>query len=261
MFYKVIDMKQYDAVEKISEAIINSNFCEGIFLKGSLARGTEDEFSNIDMYVIVKEKNQNKLLSKISDYLNHYYSIMFYTILNNSNVLCAFENGVRLDLNVITLNELSQVDDLAIVYDPNNILKDYKKVPLSYSPKEIGELINTICFTSLEFYSAYCRKDLIYSLRIASHINADLGAFVRIHFEPEYAKLGLKHYIDNIDQETKRKYMEIIKKLKYDTILESVKLMFVLLDSYVNYMPISLAEYLNLDFYLYTKKLIMSIVE
>ena len=57
-------MKQYDAVEKISKAIIKDKIAMAIFLQGSLARGLEDEYSNVDYFVIVSDENRKALIDK-----------------------------------------------------------------------------------------------------------------------------------------------------------------------------------------------------
>ena len=55
------------------------------------------------------------------------------------------------------------------------------------------------------------------------------------------------------------KYLDIARKLKINSVLESVKMMYVLLDNYINNIPILLAEHINFDFYAYAKRKIMSI--
>ncbi|MBE5961231.1 MAG: hypothetical protein E7256_07570 [Lachnospiraceae bacterium] len=49
-------MRTYDAIEVIGQKVINRGLCEAILLKGSIGRGDDDEFSDVDMYLIVKEE-------------------------------------------------------------------------------------------------------------------------------------------------------------------------------------------------------------
>jgi hypothetical protein len=66
--------------------------------------------------------------------------------------------------------------------------------------------------------------------------------------------------MEAVDSDTRRKFTDIIKKLKIDTLLECVVLMFVLIDSYIMNLPLKIAEYVNFDFYNFAKTKIMSIV-
>lgn len=255
-------MRQYQAIEKISKKVIDDNLCQAILLKGSLARETEDEYSDVDLYLIASENNLENVLIKRIEYLNSYLPIMYHTFVSHNNqVICVYDDGLHVDLYVTTLNKLSRSDDIAIVYDPNHLLSNYVKVPLMFSPNEIGELINSFLFTSLDFYRAYKRKDFIYSFRVANHMSAILGTFLRTYFDPDFAKLGLKGFLEKVDAETKKKYYEILKKMKIDTVLESVKMMFVLFEGYMIKLPLKIAEHVNFDFFIYAKKKIMSIDE
>ena len=70
-------MKQYDAVEIISKAIIKDNLVSAIFLQGSLARGQEDEYSNVNYFVIVNDENRRALIDKRITYLSAYDDIIY----------------------------------------------------------------------------------------------------------------------------------------------------------------------------------------
>jgi hypothetical protein len=55
----------------------------------------------------------------------------------------------------------------------------------------------------------------------------------------------------------KNQYIEIAKKLTYDSVLLSVKLMYSFLDKLVMQIPLHVAEQFNFEFFQFTKKLIM----
>jgi len=257
-------MRLYNAVEKISNAILDENKVEtiikAIFLKGSLARNTEDKYSNIDLYCIIEKDKYDFFLEKELIILNK-YDVIVYSKLNKNHLICVFEDGVILNLYTLRENELDFYDDMIIFYDPSGILSNYEKIPLEYSLNEIGELMDSFLLTSLHFYNAYMREDIIYSFYLACTLFKDLGIFIRIKYDPEYAKLGLKNLVLNTENATRsrEKYLDIARKLKITSVLECVKMIYVLLDHYVNNIPILLAEYINFDFYAYSKRKIMSI--
>lgn len=49
-------MRTYDAIQKVSKSIIEDNICDAIIVKGSIGRGEDDEYSDVDMYAIVSEE-------------------------------------------------------------------------------------------------------------------------------------------------------------------------------------------------------------
>lgn len=255
-------MKQYDVVEKISQAIIAGGLAKAIFIRGSLARGTEDQYSNVDLGVIVDDECLQKFIKQRYEYIKIYSEVMY--IKNEYHpelaTICIYENGLYLKLFAFSLSNFHNTDDIAIIYDPEGIIKNLSKESLSFSPTEVGSLLDSFFLNAIEYYNSYKRGDLIYSFRLASQLAYDLGIFLRIQYDPEYAKLGLKKFMNQVDFQSKEKYFEIIKKLKYDTSLECVKWMYVFLDSYLNTLPIAIVKHINFDFYNYTKQLIMSIV-
>jgi predicted nucleotidyltransferase len=257
-------MRQYDAVEIISNAILEENktenFLEAIFLKGSLARNSEDQYSNIDLYCIIKDSKYDLFLEKELKILRK-YEIIVYSKLIGNHLICVYENGIILNFYTLKENQLDYHDDMVVIYDPKGILDNYQKIPLEFEPNEIGELLDSFLLTSLEFYNSYKREDLLYSFNLASILFKDLGTLLRIKHDPEYAKLGLKNFSldDDNASKSREKYLDIARKLKINSVLESVKMMYVLLDNYINNIPILLAEHINFDFYTYAKRKIMSI--
>lgn len=253
-------MRQYDAVEVIANAIIESKMVESVFLKGSLARASEDEFSNIDLYCIVHDDNYELFQTKKDEFLEKYGEVVFSkTIADKYNkAIYIFNNGIVFNIITLRYGELDFEDDLAIIHDPKGLLSNYEKLPLAFKPDDIGELVDDLLLQSLEFYNSYLRNDSLYSFWLASNLFRKLGTLLRIKYDSEYAKLGLKQF-ELSDPDIKNKYFEIAAKLNLKTVLESVKLIHILLDNYLGNIPILFAQYINFDFYLYTKRKIMSI--
>jgi predicted nucleotidyltransferase len=55
-------MKRYDATKCISDEILRDKLVEALFLKGSIARKEDDEYSDVDMYAAVSSENWNSFL-------------------------------------------------------------------------------------------------------------------------------------------------------------------------------------------------------
>lgn len=248
-------MRQYDAVEFIAKAIINDGLALAIYLKGSIANASEDEYSNVDLYCLVKEENLTSFEKRILKYLEAYGSII-HCKKTFKRSTCVYDNDVIVNLNYHTLNELKCDENIVVVYDANNYLSNYQKEN-SISPLEVAAIFEDMLFQALEFRISYLRKDELNSYMLASNLLNSLGILYRAKYDSENVRLGVKKF--TIAFEEKEKYLDAIKLHKLNTTLECVKMIFVLLDKYINNLPILLVEHLNLDFYAYVKMHIMSI--
>lgn len=249
-------MRQYDAVEKIAKTFIADGLVDAIYLKGSIARGSEDSYSNIDMYCLLKEVNILPFKDNAYTLLENYAPILYYKAIKNK-IFCVFDDDIVLNLHFHTLDKLTYEDKIVVIYDPNEILKEYIHVPVSLTANKIGKLVDELLINALDFRKAYLRNDELFSYDLAGTIIKYLGIIYRAKYDLENAWMGLKGF--DINYPEKQKFYEAIKMHKISSSLECVKMIFVLLDSYINNLPILLVEHINLDFYAYTKRKIMSI--
>ncbi len=252
-------MLQYQAIETITEAILRDHVALAIYLKGSIARKEEDEFSDVDFYVVVKEQDLPLFLNKRLEYLSSYAPILYHSNAGFGvpQIVCVFDNGLHFDFYTTTIKQINQYDEIVILYDPNSLLIDYQKKELNLSSEETANVIHSFCFAAIEFHAAYQRKDFLFAFRLANHMLTDLGTYLRSIIEPEKAKIGIKRFTKMLIEPYKNQYIEISKKLTYDSVLLSVKLMYSFLDKLVMQIPLHVAEQFNFEFFQFTKKLIM----
>ena len=103
-------MIQYDAINIIAKAIIDDGLVEACYLKGSIARQEEDEYSDVDLYCLVSLENEATFLKKRIQYLETYKPILFFEEVNfvGPQLVCVFENGLHFDLYMQNKQNLSQ---------------------------------------------------------------------------------------------------------------------------------------------------------
>lgn len=257
-----LNLKQYDAVDVISKALIIDRSVEAILLKGSLARQEEDEYSDVDLCVVVSKEGYEELLAKRLYYLEKYQPILYYSEADfgMKQMICIFENGLHVDLYVTTIAHLSKIGQILKVYDPNGILDNYVTIDHRISPKEFGGIVDSFCFTCSEFYVAYMRKDVAFATRLASHLFYDFTKLYRFKTDFTRASLGFKGILTHQTKEANERYMSLLKKIKLETLLEGVQETMVALNELVYNLPIEITANINFDFYEYTRRLILSII-
>lgn len=255
-------MKQYDAVEKIAKAIMKDGLALAIFLQGSLARGLEDEYSNIDFFVIVSDENRKALVDKRITYLNSYDDIIYIkeNNINKTHLSCLFDKGLRFEFNIVLAQEALKLDSLLPIYDPHSMLDNIGNMDLSLSPREYGEEFNSFCYELLEFKTAFKREDLAYSFYVVNKLHNDFAIMLRYQYDFKNAKLGLKGLLTTLkDKEAIEKYLFVLKKLKVGNSLEAVQIMMSYLGNYFDNLSIAVSSNINFDLYEYTKREILSL--
>lgn len=247
--------RQKEAITKVLEAIINDNEADACFLKGSIARGEDDEYSDVDFYCL--PKNIDSFLNKRITYLQSYKPILHVEEVSFAcpQMICIYEDGLCFDLLTTTLDKLNNDDQIKVLYDPQNLLENYQTQFLKLKPQDVGNLINQFSFTILEYHQAFNRNDEIRALRLAHYLFGYYTKLIRYFVEPEKAKIGVKGFTKIIDYPNYQKYLEILKMLKYQSSLVAVQMMIAEVDNLVMQLPIKVAEFINMDFYLYSKNL------
>jgi len=255
-------LKQYDAVEIISKAIIKDNLVSAIFLQGSLARGQEDEYSNVNYFVIVNDENRRALIDKRITYLSAYDDIIYIkeNNINKTHLSCLFDKGLRFEFNIVLHQDFLKLDSILPIYDPNDILSDIGNMDLSLSPSEYGEVFNNFCYKLLEFKAAYSRNDVAYSFFLVNNLHNDFAIMLRYQYDFKNAKLGLKGLLIYLkDKEAIEKYLFVLKKLRGGNSLEAVQIMMGFLSNYFDVLSIAVSSNINFDLYEYTKREILSL--
>lgn len=256
-------MKQYDAINIISKTIVDDGLVEACFLKGSIARQEEDEYSDVDFYCLVSPENVNKFLDKRLSYLETYKPILYLEEVNfvGPQLVCIYEDGLHFDLYMQTLGNLNHADQALVIYDPKKLLENYKHEELVLTNQELGKLVNEFSYTLMDVYTAFKREDFIFSYKLVNVLHSLYTQVLRSFVDPKRSKIPCKGLIKNLSETELKDYLEVIKLIKYDKLLIATKALIMKMQELIGNLPIKIAEVVNYDFFLFAKKLIYSINE
>lgn len=187
-------MRTYEAIEKVSNSIIHENLSEAILVKGSIGRGDDDAYSDVDLYVVVNEEKMKQFLDKRIHYLESYKKIVFYEYVNfvAEQVVAIYEDGLHIDLYTVTRESLPHKDKAKVIYDPNLILDEYNAEIKGTSPEELAERFSSALYYIVEADSAFHRKNYPWASYILSSSIANCAVLLRYLYDKDYAYLGLK---------------------------------------------------------------------
>lgn len=246
-------MKQIEAVDIICTAIKNDDAVRAIFLKGSIARNDLDDYSDVDFYCIVKEDKLEDFLMRRLEYLRQYRPIIYWSEANfvGPQIVAVFDNGLHFDLYTVTPDILQKTDEIMVLYDPDRLLADYKSKPLTISEDDVVDIFDGFTFTLLEFEAAYCRNDLIWASRLASHLSGDLSIILRYIFDINNAKLGFKRLYKSLDEELYKKLSKAMDLSGPCYLPRGVILLIDIAYEIINKLPNEISSKININFFNY----------
>src|SRR5699024_12336038 len=117
-------MKQDEAVKIISQSLMKDKRVKAIFLKGSMGRGEYDEYSDVDLYCLVDEADEDTFLIHRLRHLESYRKILFYEdlFIIAPQIIAVFDNLLHVDLFTVTETTFKEKDFFLVLYDPENSL-------------------------------------------------------------------------------------------------------------------------------------------
>lgn len=249
----VWEMKQLEAVGVISEVIKNDSAVRAIFLKGSIARNDLDDYSDVDFYCIVKDDEMEDFLKRRLAYLKQYRPLIYWSEVNfvGPQIVAVFDNGLHFDFYTVALETLQKTDEIKTIYDPDKLLSDYKAESLTISGDDFIDTFDGFTFTLLEFEAAYCRNDLIWASRLASHLSGELSIILRYLYDKNNAKLGFKRLYKCLDADLYNKMVEAMDLLGPSSLPKGVVQLVEIADELIEKLPKEISSKINRTFFNY----------
>lgn len=246
-----VKSRQQESIKKILSVVVKDTSVRSVFLKGSIARGESDEFSDVDLYCIIKEDEMKEFLNRRINYLEQYKPLIYWSEANfvGPQIVGVFENGLHFDLYAITYKSLQKTDEIKVLYDPENLLIDYKSAKSDISYKEIAEYFNEFSFVLLEFEAAYCRNDLLWASRLASHLFGDLSMILSYIYDKEKSFVGLKRLHKNLDEGLYNRLLESNNLIGPAYLPSGVVKLSEIASDLLNTLPKEVCSEININFF------------
>lgn len=218
-------MNQKEAIQQVSLLLKEDPAVRAVFLKGSQARGEQDDFSDVDMYCLVHSDQMEDFLSRRIAYLKSYKNLIYWSESNfvGPQIVGVFEDGLHFDLYTVTQESLKRTDEVLVLHDPEGLLAEYIAEMYSITDGEATRILSEFTFSLLEFETAYHRKDLLWAHRLGSHLASDLMVVMRHVKDPSKAGLGIKGLHHKITSKQLKSLIEALNTLGPDDLPEGVQ--------------------------------------
>lgn len=188
-------MKQEDAVKAISQSLTKDNRVKAIFLKGSMGRGEYDQYSDVDLYCLVDEKDEEAFLTKRLRHLESYRKILFYEdfFIIAPQIIAVYDNLLHVDLFTVTEKSFKEKDFFHVLYDPEGRLSKFQSSQnLLLDLDELNGCAYDVAWYLFQYNKANQRGNDLWAVEMLQHVMVNLSKVLLHRYKPEKAQLGLK---------------------------------------------------------------------
>ena len=252
-------MKQEKLINDLIEDLKNLGYIKACYLGGALGRGVEDQYADVDLYCCFSpeyEEDYERIKFKLFE---RYASIAYYKTdirkENNKNIYIetiVYVDGLILRIHHIyeNVDGIIEVDcNNKIIYNDLGVLIESGKSDLNLTNEELGKLIDGLALDGLEFYYTYMRNDYPGMMLLSTKMFENFSIILRYFDKPNNAKLASINIMSDLNDESKRKYIDVIRNYSFNKIKQFVVLMLKTIDKYLISVPVFVAEHFNYDFY------------
>jgi len=244
-------MKRYDAIKVVSESILADGLAKALFLKGSIARGEDDEYSDVDMYAVVAEENFDNFLNKRIEYLEKYMPLVHFSKVNfvAPQIVGIFKDALHFDLYTVKPDHIPQTGSIKIISDDSGLLDNYKKEPLCLTEDDLVENISEFTYTIIEIEAAYARNDLSRCIQLFYFNYGVMALFTRYVYDKDSSLLGNKGMYKAVPPEVYSEYIKILDHATPKSILAAIKMLLRLFENTITKLPKSVQNKMNREYY------------
>lgn len=189
-------LRQWEAVYAILSEVKKDPAIKAAFVKGAMAYGQVDEFSDVDFYCLVHEDEMDHFLDRRIELLEQYQEIVFYSESNfvGPQIVAVFVNGLHFDLYTVTESSFPVKGEFLSLYDPEEVLPKYQSQiqDLELTPEGLETMYHEFAFCLIEFEAAIGRKQMLFAGRLVSYLSSYAAVLVRQLYDKKRASIGSK---------------------------------------------------------------------
>jgi predicted nucleotidyltransferase len=188
-------MKVNDALNLLTNSFVQDQRVQAIFVKGSVGRGEHDEYSDLDLYCLVDDRDLNSFLQSRVGHLESYGKLLFHDdiFIIAPQIIAVYENMLHVDLFTVTEETFVEKDFFKVIYDPHSRLEKFKSSQsLRLSAAEFQDAVDDIVWFLFQYKKSCERGNDLWSVNMLNHVMTHLARVLLHRYQPERAQLGIK---------------------------------------------------------------------
>lgn len=245
-----------EAIARIAGAAADDGLCEAVVLKGSIARGDADEFSDIDLYLVASPQSRDEVLARRERYLAAYGDVVFLEDVDFGlpQKVAIFSDALHVDLYVAEPQQVGTADPVVAGYDPQGIFDAVVPTRPDVTDEELRRHFSAVLYDLVEASSAYGCGNRAWAAKIMSDAAGELSVLVRSLYDRRYAFLGLKKINEVVPAEDYQLFEDIYASLGRGDFPEAAQAILNVLDAFLANADEGLASRLDTRFLTWTKQ-------
>jgi len=255
--------RQWNAINAVLGRVREHPAVRAAFLKGSLARGEGDEWSDVDFYCLVSDERMSDFLKDRLDILRAYRPLLFWSLADfvGPQVVAVYDDGLHFDLYTVTQATLKSTDTIRVLYDPEGVLRSYRTLELALVPAQAAATFNNFSFSLLEFEVAFCRKDFLWASRLASHLSGYLAQVFRYLYQRERSQVGFKNLSSVMPKDVRERLQKAMDMIGPSFLPDGVIALVRLAEEAFKALPEDVRSHVNEPFFHFMKDKIVRLSE
>lgn len=170
-----------DLLNKIVHILKGRNEVQGIFLGGSLAKGNEDLFSDIDLRVIVDEDQYADFVTSKQQLASQFGDVLFFEDMNPNApfTIAHYSNFIKVDLFIYTFSTLHPsiwIQTIKIIFDESGklqeLLNQSNQIVYQLSKEEVERWRGKAFSYIHEVYRRALRNEMYYALTMINNLRS-----------------------------------------------------------------------------------------
>ncbi|WP_079526420.1 nucleotidyltransferase domain-containing protein [Halobacillus hunanensis] len=209
-------MRQDEAVKLVTKSLEKDERVRAVFLKGSMGRGESDEHSDVDLYCLVDERDEEAFLQDRVQHLEKYREILIHDdiFIIAPQIIAVYDNLLHMDLFTVTEKTLSHKDYFKVLYDPEGVMEKFRPTQhLRLSEGEFVDAVDDAAFFLLQYKKSADRGNDLWCVKVLNDVMVNAARILLHHYCPDRAQLGLKTIERSLSEEWVTKLQDVYQHI------------------------------------------------
>ncbi|UTR10744.1 nucleotidyltransferase domain-containing protein [Evansella sp. LMS18] len=186
---------QKEALKLISASLVKDHTVQAVFVKGSIGRGEDDEYSDIDLYCLVDDEDEKEFLANRLKHLEAYRKVLFHEdlFIIAPQIIAVYDNLLHVDLFTVTEKTFKEKDYFKVIYDPYGLLEKFQASQnLFLTQEEFDSHAYDVAWFLFQYRKAVQRDNDLWAVEMLRFLMPNLAKVLLHRYSPEHAQLGIK---------------------------------------------------------------------
>jgi len=203
------ELPQLALLERVVEAFKANTRVRAAFLRGSFYRGQPDTYSDLDLFAVAEEADDEEVLALGRATLPHVGHPLWISALDAAppQLRALFPGPLKLDLTIVTTETLPPYEGWRILFDRDHLLRTRARpAPLfePLQPEHVAMVCDEFWWNMFSSVGQIKRGQLWMALHLLDACRADLAQIMRWRRDPEHPAeryINLERHLTAEDQQ------------------------------------------------------------